>query len=343
MTALDPIALSAALDQFARRHWGTGARVRESAPMAGGHAGLTYSLSIEPAPGAPLIEFVLRLAPPGVRRQGNTDVFRQAELLRVLHAAGLPVPGVPFAEPGEDTLGTPFIMMERLSGRSFFIWSPDRLFDLADAAVAPLWLQAAVALADVHQFDWRARLEHWEAPRALAEAVSRWDPVLAKSPEPAWIVRGRALADRLLATLPPSRFIGVVHGDFQPGNVLFHDGRLSGIVDWELAGIADQMLDLGWLMMMGDRQSWHPDWMPAAPLAPEALAARYAAGTGRPLAHLAWYRAWAGYSFAAISCMNLYLHRSGRRVDPAWERFALAIPALFARAEALLAHDAGQP
>ena len=50
----------------------------------------------------------------------------------------------------------------------------------------------------------------------------------------------------------------------------------------------------------------------------------------------------AGYAFAAISGMNLHLHRSGRRPDPAWESFALAIPSLLSRAEALLADEAGQ-
>lgn len=342
MPSLASHDVAPALARMAERTFGPGVRATGLAAMEGGHAGLTMGVRLERADGTVLGDYVLRLAPPGVRRQGNTDVFRQAPLLRALHLAGLPVPDVPFAEAGEATLGTPFIMMERLRGRTFFIWEPDAVFDRADAAVGPLWVQAADALADLHGFDWESGLPDWEAPRPLAEEVMRWGKVLAKSPEPGWIERGEQLRDRLLATLPATDFTGLVHGDFQPGNVLFERGQLTGIVDWELAHIGDQLLDLGWLLMMGDRACWHRDWMPRAPLPPEALAERYAAKSGRPLARLHWYRAWAGYAFAAISCMNLHLHRSGRRPDPAWESFALAIPSLLARAEVLLVNEAGQ-
>lgn len=336
MTSLDLAALTAALTRFARREIDPTATVGDLVPMAGGHAGLTFGVRFDRSAGAAPVDLVLRLAPPGVRRQGNTDVFRQARLLTALHAAGLPVPAVPYADAGDDVLGTAFIMMERLPGRTFFIWRPEASFDLSASAVGPLWRQAAATLADLHRFDWRARLPDWETPRALADQVLRWDPVLAKSPNPAWCARGRALRDRLLSRLPDTLFLGVVHGDFQPGNLLFEDGRLVGIVDWELAGVADQMLDLGWLMMMGDAASWHASWRPVAPLDPATLAEAYADHSGRTLPALGWYRAWAGYSFGAISCMNLHLHRSARRVDPTWEQFALSIPSLFDRAEDML-------
>jgi aminoglycoside phosphotransferase (APT) family kinase protein len=36
----------------------------------------------------------------------------------------------------------------------------------------------------------------------------------------------------------------LVHMDFHPGNILVHDGRISGIVDWDGAGRGDRHLDL---------------------------------------------------------------------------------------------------
>lgn len=329
MAGLDRDALRAALDRFAARELGPDMRVESLAPMESGHAGLTFGVTFSQRR-----DFVLRLAPPGVRRQGNTDVYRQVPLLRALGSAGLPVPAVPFAEAGEATLGTPFILMERLPGRTFFIWQPDITFACWDTST--IWLQAAEVLRRLHAFDWRRDLPEWEPPRPLAEDVTRWDKVLAKTPDPAWVERGQRLRDRLLATLPQTRHLGLCHGDFQPGNLLFDNGRLTGIIDWELSHIGDQMLDLGWLLMMGDTRSWHPRWMPQAPLAPEALAETYAKRSGRSLDRLAWYRAAAGYAFATITCMNLHLHRSGRRPDPTWEDFAHAIPALFGRAEELI-------
>jgi len=68
------------------------------------------------------------------------------------------------------------------------------------------------------------------------------------------------------------------------------------------------------------------------PLTPQAIAERYGAD---PQA-MAWWQALAGYRLGAIACLNVHLHRSGRRPDAVWERFALAIPVMFARAATLL-------
>ena len=41
----------------------------------------------------------------------------------------------------------------------------------------------------------------------------------------------------------------MVHGDAGPGNFLFKDGRLTGLIDWELAHGGDPMEDLAWFAM----------------------------------------------------------------------------------------------
>ena len=38
----------------------------------------------------------------------------------------------------------------------------------------------------------------------------------------------------------------IIHGDLWPANVLMQRGRLSGLVDWKMAGIGDPALDLGY-------------------------------------------------------------------------------------------------
>jgi aminoglycoside/choline kinase family phosphotransferase len=36
----------------------------------------------------------------------------------------------------------------------------------------------------------------------------------------------------------------VLHGDFWPGNTLWRDGRLVGVIDWEDAAIGDPLADV---------------------------------------------------------------------------------------------------
>lgn len=315
--------------------------------MEVGHAGLTFGFDLVGPQPNQRRGLVLKLAPPGVRRSGNTDVYRQAPLLRALARAGLPVPDVPYADAGEEWFGTPFIMMEKLAGQPFFVWQPDPSFDLSDAAVAPLWEQTIDAVAALHRFDWQRHLPNWEAPRELGAEIVRWDPVLAKAPLPEWVEQGRRARERLLQTRPEGAPVGLVHGDCQPGNALFDAGRLTGIIDWELASIGSRRIDAGWMMMSADAASWPADWRPRCSLAPQQIAARYAHAMGGEVCDdLPWYQAFAGYRLGAIACLNVHLHRSGRRPDAMWERFVPAIPLLFGRASAILdtvLHTPGTP
>ncbi|HEY2559505.1 MAG TPA: phosphotransferase family protein [Caldimonas sp.] len=304
--------------------------------MEAGHAGLTFGFDLVQAGTDQRRGLVLKLAPPGVRRSGNTDVCRQIPLLRALAAAGLPVPGVAHADAGEGWFGTPFIMMERLPGMPFFVWQPDPSFDRSSAAVTPLYEQTIDAMAALHRFDWQRHLPDWEAPRELGDEIVRWDPILAKSPRPDWLASGRAVREALLATRPDGAPIGLVHGDCQPGNALFDGGRLTGLIDWELASIGSRRIDAGWMMMLADPASWPEGWRPCCPMTPAQVAARYAHAMGEVCDDLSWYQAYAGYRLGAISCLNVHLHRSGRRPDAVWERFALAIAPMFGRAAAIL-------
>jgi aminoglycoside phosphotransferase (APT) family kinase protein len=321
------------LDRFVAAHYGSSAAVEGLQVMEAGHAGLTFGFRVVEGRGArQLARLVLKLSPPGVRRAGNTDVFRQAPLLRALHAAGLPVPDVPWAGADEAWFGTPFVMMEFLPGIPFFVWQPDARFDRLPQAVAPLWEQCIDALVRLHRFDWRRDLPDWERPIAPHDEVARWDRIAAKAPEPSWLDAAQRVRAALLDRVPASPGPTLVHGDYQPGNVLYDGGHLSGIIDWELASIGSPLLDVGWLMMLADPLSWRPDWRPQCPLTPRTIALRY----GAEPAAMAWWQALAGYRLGAISCLNVHLHRSGRRRDPVWERFAATIPTMFARAAALL-------
>jgi aminoglycoside phosphotransferase (APT) family kinase protein len=107
---------------------GAGARVIHFGVMEDGHAGLTFGFEVVDGGGAPLGSYVLKMAPIGVVRRGNTDVYRQAPLLRALKKTGLPVPEIPWASPDEDLLGTPFLVMERMPGRVFLVWEPHASF-----------------------------------------------------------------------------------------------------------------------------------------------------------------------------------------------------------------------
>ncbi|MDN5938860.1 MAG: phosphotransferase family protein [Salinisphaera sp.] len=321
------------LARFFAEEVDTGARVMD-VEVADGHAGLTFLFALER--GGAVEDYVLRLPPPGVKRHGNTDVYRQAPLLRALHAAGLPVPAVPWAHAGEDWFGLPFLIMERLPGRTLLAWDPDPAHERKPEVIQPLWLQAADALAAIHRFDWRTDLADWEATKPLADQIAFWQPIYERAPETAWAPAGARTQRLLVDSIPADPSIGLVHGDYQPGNVLYQDGRISGVIDWELSHIGAQTLDLGWLMMMADPAMQDASYRCIHPPTPTAIRCTYERALGHTVADAPWYQALAGYRFGAIACLNVKLHRKGQREDALWEKIAPSVPYLFGHAAHLL-------
>jgi aminoglycoside phosphotransferase (APT) family kinase protein len=328
--------LAARLARFIETECGAGSRVVDLGPMEDGHAGLTFGFDVVNDVSGRLGSYVLKLAPAGVARRGNTDVYRQAPLLRNLKNAGMPVPAVPWASPREDLLGTPFIIMERLPGRVFFVWQPHPSFSRETASIRPLYLQAMELLANLHRVDWQTALADWEPPRALRDELNTWAPLLRHADTPAIADRGLELHRLLTAHIPEQGPIGVVHGDFQPGNILYADGRANAVIDWELASIGAQGLDVGWLMMVADERAWPPTCRPVAPLSRAELFDAYRQAGGPVLGNTDWYQALAQFRLGAIACLNVKLHRSGKRPDRFWESMEPAISVLFARGAELL-------
>lgn len=299
-------------------------------PMLEGHAGFTYSFSLETFDGARR-DYVLKRGPEGVRRSGSTDIFRQAELLRSLQGSGLPVPEVPWASPDEAWIGAPFVVLSRLPGRNFLVWEPHAAFN-RQLGLTGLWQGAAELLAKMHRAGTMERLRKWESITSIAAELDRWARLIRHTSSSEDREHATRVAKRLRDLAPGEGAIGLVHGDFQPGNILYEDGRVTGLIDWDLATLGPQGQDLGWLLMMADGPAWAASWQPiqAPPIA--ELVDAYTAYGGVATADIDWHRAFACFRMAVIIGLNLKLHRNGNRVDPIWDRFESSAATLLNRA-----------
>jgi aminoglycoside phosphotransferase (APT) family kinase protein len=334
-------ALQGQLQRFSRAHYGGEATVRQTQVMPG-HAGLSFGFRVLHEKEGSQCEdsLVLRLPPKGVRQSGNTDVLRQAPLLQALRRNRVPVPAVRWFSDDLRWFEVPYLMVEWMQGRTFFVWDPDVSFDRSPQAVAGIYEQAVLALAQVHLLDWKNELAGWESPRSIEDEIGHWDSILARAAEPQWVTRGEEVRALLRERQPPAPPVGLFHGDYQGSNLLFQkkEGEeLVALLDWEISGIGAQLLDLGWLLVFIDPMSWSPEYGPVASVPPaDSLIALYEARVGRKVEDIAWYRAMAGYRFGVITGFNVMLHRRGKRHDPAWESLALSVPALFGRAKEML-------
>lgn len=326
--------LAAALQHWADRAVLAGAKVTSVRPMPG-NAGLSFGFEVDV--GGSVTAFVIRLAPPGVRKRGNTDVLRQVPLLKVLGEAGIPVAHVVWWTDDPGLFGTDAIIQEWVDGRPLHMFDASASVISADSEA--LLGHAVDVLAAIHQLDWQAMLPGWESPRGAAEEVDFWLPLVERTDDTTTVAAARRLAVRLKDTHPPDPPIGVLHGDYQTNNILFTPaGEIAAIVDWELAGVGAQLLDLGWLSVMTDPAAWAPEHRSRmrVQIAPERLLTRYQNRSGTDVEHFDWYRALACFRFGVITAFNLRLHRTGRRPDPWYETLESSIPALLGRGSELV-------
>jgi aminoglycoside phosphotransferase (APT) family kinase protein len=336
--AVDLDILQRQLQDFAFAHYGKDAVVSQVEVMPG-HAGLSFGFRVDyQEAGQPRNEsLVMRLPPKGVRQSGNTDVLRQAPLLQALKRHGVPVPTVRWFGGDLRWFEVPYIMVERLPGRTVRFSEPDPSFDASPQGMARLCHQAVRALTQIHQLNWQKELTSWEQPRSLETEIRFWDSILAKAAEPQWITQGQEVRELLLQTQPQDPPVGLFHGDFQGSNFLFDGETLMAVLDWEISGVGGQLLDLGWLLVFTDPESWEVPCKPIPSVPPAAeLIALYEEGMQRKVPDVAWYRALAGYRFGVISGFNIMLHRRGKRYDPEWENITPSVPFLFGRAKAML-------
>ena len=179
--------------------------------------------------------FVLRRAPSLAfmedRPFGHDS---EAAVITAAHRAGVTAPEVVVQLEEDDGVGSGFVM-RALPG------TPDPRAILAMETPELLLEDAARDLARIHALDKEALpgdipvLDYGEAVARLREQFEE-----AGGDRPIIALGLRWLADNLPEPIEPV----LNHGDFRLGNLLADNGRLTGVLDWELAHFGDYHEDL---------------------------------------------------------------------------------------------------
>ncbi|HEX6072001.1 MAG TPA: phosphotransferase family protein [Sphingomicrobium sp.] len=250
-------------------------------------------------------EYVLRRKPFGELLPSAHAVDREHRLIAALHPLGFPVPK-PYALCSDaQVIGAIFYVMELARGRAF---TNGALPELDRPTRHNMYEQLVDTLAELHNIDPAAAgLEDFGKPGNYFERqVARWTRQYHDS-QTDDLPEMERLIEWLPRTLPEQSRTSIVHGDYRIDNVLFDDGRLTAVLDWELATLGDPVADFSYLAMQ-----W---MMPAdggAGLAGldlpglgipslDEIVERYSARSGVPVAaQLDWYFAYNLFRLAGI-------------------------------------------
>ncbi|SFN73039.1 streptomycin 6-kinase [Pseudonocardia ammonioxydans] len=303
--------------------------------LEGGRSGLTYRIDVD---GHPL---VVKAVPPGREPVGRNDVLRQSYVLSTLAGTGVPVPAV----VASDAEPPGWFAMEFAPGEALEpvlepAPGPDGVLSRTRMLAAARVLGALHAVAlDVATDGIAAAGGTPPEVSGPADELEQWTRTMEAVP--ADLRPGAAeLLECLAATVPAPVEPVLVHGDFRLGNLLCDGARPTALIDWEIWGLGDPRVDLGWFGVftdgavfpgVGSAVSGLPDEDELAQVYREARGTDGGTGEAVP-----WFRALGRLKMAAIMGHNLRRHREGRHHDPVQEQLPPTILALIRSAGSVL-------
>jgi aminoglycoside phosphotransferase (APT) family kinase protein len=256
---------------------------------------------------------VMRIPPPTAPADRDKGIVREWRIIEALDGTDVPHTEAIAVCTDPSVLGRTFYLMGFVDG-----WSPMDLhggpwpapFDRDLEARQGLAYELVDGIALLSKVDWRARgLEDLGRPDGFHERqVDRWTAFLER-------IKGRELpgfdeASAWLRAHKPIDFVpGIMHGDYQFANVMYHHGgpaRLAAIVDWEMGTVGDPKLDLAWVVQSWPEETLTGDGnvggyvdMTGMPSRSEVLA-RYAEVSGRQVDDIDYYVILARWKLAIV-------------------------------------------
>lgn len=218
-----------ALEQIVQRIQ-AGNTLAHAENLVGGAAAHVVLLHVEDGHAEPR-QYLLRMHGEADRTRNPHVASHEHRLLTVLHDSGLPVAKPYYLDESGELLPHPYIVVGYLEGAT----------DFAPRNLADFLQQSAGLLARIHRLPALPRLgflpdRHAHVRRWIDYQPAELDEALDEGP----------LRATLRAAFPPrpANHVTLLHGDFWPGNLIWREGRLAGVVDWEDAEIGDPLSDL---------------------------------------------------------------------------------------------------
>jgi fatty-acyl-CoA synthase len=250
--------------------------------------------------------YVARLPPRGPGLFPDYDLARQAHVQRALVEAGIPSVPPLALETDATWVGTQFLVMPRVAGRTLTTNPPYLTHGwLAEATAAEqetMFRRFVELLARIHRVD-PSGLPATGGGPTLAGTLDYWERYLDWATEDA---EGAAIYREAIAWCrehlpadPPAP--SLLWGDPQLTNlVVGDDGEIAAVLDWEMSGVGPAELDLSWFLVLHEHAAETAGAeLPGYP-GRGRLIEWYASAAGRDVADLHFYDVVANLRSGAI-------------------------------------------
>jgi aminoglycoside phosphotransferase (APT) family kinase protein len=261
-----------------------------------------------------------------IRRQNlGSDLFLDSDLklpclamsavAAKVSADEIPVPRVLGMETDHTLLGAPFMVMELLPGR-MIQQSPNYnregwLAELPLEQRGKVWNNALEMLARIHRVDASTGFEFLNQPHRGKPGLDQYLHWVDE-----WYTWARAgrphrvtdvAINYLKTNRPPDPAVGLLWGDPQSSNFLFGpDGKITGVIDWEMATLGPPEADLAWWLFFDDLFSTGMGVPRLEGLPDRATCIKvYENALGRPVRNLEYYSILAAFRMAIVGMRSV--------------------------------------
>lgn len=207
--------------------------------LEGGLSAQVTAIEIGLSQGSSVTVVVRRFGAVDLKR--NLDIARdQFELLLGLRRCGLAVPKPLMFDGSRTIFDAPFLVLEYIEGCT----------ELAPQHVEEGIFQLAAHLASIHRIPGTASavsmLPQVEELCSAELGRPAADPDCGSREPSEWHKSEEGIREILRSVMPLPRRnpVTLLHGDYWPGNVVWKDGRLIAIIDWEDAAVGDPLADV---------------------------------------------------------------------------------------------------
>lgn len=192
-------------------------------------------------------DLILRIYPGDY---ADRKAAREFNGMKKLHELGYPVPEVLILELDDSPFGKPFVIMERINGRSM----RSVIDEASQEKKKELLALFCRMFVDLHTLDWRPFAQDpsiYEAgdPYAFINNLfSEAQGYIDRFQEKEFIPVLDWLKERYLDV--PCERLSVVHLDYHPDNILLRDNGGAFVIDWTNIDVADFRYDLAWTILL---------------------------------------------------------------------------------------------
>lgn len=299
--------------------------------ISGGKSNLTYVIYDDAS------KWVLRRPPTAGLTPSAHDVAREFRITSALQGTDVPVAATVALCEDNTVIGAPFSVVEYVVGQ--VIRTKVDLEALSDAEIESCVNTLVNVIGALHNVDYEAAgLGRFGRPdgyvaRQVELWANQWNRV--KSGDCADIDR---LYAALTESIPALSESSIVHGDYRIDNTILAIDDVSAVaavVDWELSTLGDPLTDVALMcvyrnpaldLVIGEPAAWTSSRLPA----PDDLAQRYSAATGRELVNWHFYIGLANFKLAVIAEGINHRYRVGATRGEGFDKAGEAVPEFLA-------------